>query len=133
MCDYSLQSLATRPAVVGDKLITHSWGTGTTGFAPQNGEDERVAVCLLPGTELVFEGPVTSTVFGVDETVRTGRFRQINKGVPCQHHDAIEMSDGMVILLTHLFSGQRATVLQLPAVPKNEVEVEEQRRVEFIG
>ena len=33
MCDYSLQNVASRPAVVGDTLVTHNFGTGTRGFA----------------------------------------------------------------------------------------------------
>jgi len=56
MCDYSLHSVRTRPAKVGEKLVTHDFGTGTRGFAAP--EDCSVAVCLLPGTELAFETPV---------------------------------------------------------------------------
>jgi hypothetical protein len=37
MCDYSLQSVKSRPATVGDKLATRNFGTGTRGFAaPEN-------------------------------------------------------------------------------------------------
>jgi hypothetical protein len=32
------------------------------------------------------------------------------------HHDALELPGGQVVLLTGLPEGQRATVLQLPAV-----------------
>src|SRR6516165_6686039 len=32
MCDYSLHSVRTRPAKVGEKLVTHNFGTGTRGF-----------------------------------------------------------------------------------------------------
>src|SRR5215471_15231234 len=56
MCDYSLHSVRTRPAKVGEKLVTHNFGTGTRGFAAP--EDCSVAVCVLPGTELAFETPV---------------------------------------------------------------------------
>jgi hypothetical protein len=52
MCDYSLHSIKSRPAKVGDKLITRDFGTGTRGFAAS--EDRSVAVCVLPGTELSF-------------------------------------------------------------------------------
>jgi hypothetical protein len=64
MCDYSLHSVRTRPAKVGEKLVTHNFGTGTRGFAAP--EDCSVAVCVLPGTELAFEMPVryqTTLVF----------------------------------------------------------------------
>ena len=33
MCDFSLQSVRSRPAKVGDKLVTRDFGTGTLGFA----------------------------------------------------------------------------------------------------
>ena len=39
MCDYSLQGVASRPAAVGDKLITRNFGTGTRGFGAS--EDRR--------------------------------------------------------------------------------------------
>ena len=32
MCDFSLQSVRSRPAKVGDKLVTRDFGTGTRGF-----------------------------------------------------------------------------------------------------
>ena len=52
MCDYSLDTVKTRPAQVGDKLTTRLFKTGTRGFCAP--EDASVAVCLLPGTELSF-------------------------------------------------------------------------------
>ena len=56
MCDYSLQTVRSRPARVGDKLTTHHFNTGTIGFAAP--EDANTAVCVLPGTELAFAKPV---------------------------------------------------------------------------
>jgi hypothetical protein len=51
MCDYSLHLLESRPAKVGDKLVSTRFPeTITRGFASV--EDRNVAVCLLPGTEL---------------------------------------------------------------------------------
>jgi hypothetical protein len=57
MCDYSLHSVKSRRAKVGDKLTTRDFGTGTRGFAAS--EDVNVAVCVLPGTELSFSQEVT--------------------------------------------------------------------------
>jgi hypothetical protein len=119
MCDYSLHNVKTRPAMVGDKLTTRIFSTGTRGFSAS--EDKNVAVCLLPGTELSFTWrgevrrfrwwPWSKTV-----THRTTAiFRQINQDNPATHHDALEFPDGRIILLTRLASGQHATVLQLPA------------------
>jgi hypothetical protein len=53
MCDYSLHLVASRPAKVGDQLVSTEFaGSITRGFAAI-GEPE-IAVCLLPGTELAF-------------------------------------------------------------------------------
>ena len=54
MCDYSLEHLASRPAKVGDKLITTSFKHCFTGGFCASG-DPNVAVCLKPGTELAFD------------------------------------------------------------------------------
>ena len=57
MCDYSLHFVVSRPARVGDKLVSTSFPQTTTrGFASV--DDRNVAVCLLPGTELAFEEEV---------------------------------------------------------------------------
>ena len=41
MCDFSLQSVRSRPAKVGDKLVTRDFGTGTRGFAAADDSDSR--------------------------------------------------------------------------------------------
>ncbi|MFY9772754.1 MAG: hypothetical protein WBG18_12885 [Xanthobacteraceae bacterium] len=137
MCDYSLHSIKSRPAKVGDKLTTRDFGTGTRGFAAS--EDANVAVCVQPGTELSFAREVTCQPIGMlgcrDKAIRhkTAIFRQINREKVVAHHDALEFPDGQIALLTCLRQGQEATVLQLPAEPKTAVEVEAQRRVAFVG
>jgi hypothetical protein len=137
MCDFSLQSVRSRPAKVGDKLVTRNFGTGTRGFAST--DDLGVAVCLLPGTELAFASEVVSLPGGLlawkTETIkhRTAIFRLVNKERPATHHDALEFPDGNTMLLTCLSEGQEATVLQLPALPKTDAELQEQRRVSFVG
>jgi len=126
MCDYSLHEVSSRPAKVGDRLVsTQFWNTTTQGFAA-TGEPE-MAVCLLPGTEIAFDDDVRRqetgfflSFFNKEPRVirhRVARFRQINLDNPCTHHDALEFPDGRVVLLTHLCPGQHATVLQLPAQP----------------
>jgi len=137
MCDFSLQSIKSRPAKIGDKLTTRDFGTGTRGFSAS--EDASVAVCLRPGTELSFAGEVTFSATGlldwwhkaIDHKIAI--FRQINKERVSAHHDALEFPDGQIVLLTSLSEGQEATVLQLPAEPMTAVEVEAQRRVAFVG
>ena len=58
MCDYSLHEVASRPAKIGETLITTTFrGAGTRGFAAE--AEPEVAVCLLPGTELAFADAVS--------------------------------------------------------------------------
>ena len=118
MCDYSLHHVKSRPAKVGDKLVTREFiGTLTRGFASP--EDLDVAVCVLPGTELSFSDnvrrirpwPWSKNVINH----KTAIFRQINRGNSNAHHDALEFPDGQIVLLTELKAGQEGTVLQLPA------------------
>jgi hypothetical protein len=88
-------------------------------------------VCLIPGTELAFEQPITANV--PTEAHRTAIFRQIDKTVPYRHHDALELPGGQIVLLTQLSEGQIATVLQLPAQPRTPQEAMEQTRAAFAG
>ena len=119
MCDYSLHHVASRPAKVGDKLVTTRFvNTPTGGFAAL--DNANVAVCLRPGTELAFERDVEcEPAFGILPSRKIGqrlaRFRQINVEQPCVHHDALEFPDGKIVLVTRLREGQQATVLQMPA------------------
>jgi hypothetical protein len=137
MCDFSLQSVQSRPAKVGDKLVTRDFGTGTRGFADVN--KLGMAVCLMPGTELAFAGEVACLPAGLlgwkTKTInhQTAIFRQVNKEKLAAHHDALEFPDGRIVLLTLLGEGQTASVLQLPAEPKTEVQAREQERVGFVG
>jgi hypothetical protein len=88
-------------------------------------DDPKVAVCLLPGTELAFEDEVrceTGFVFSRTLGHKVASFRQINSGHPNRHHDALEFPDGKIVLLTHLCTGQRATVLQVPASGSGKVD-----------
>ena len=137
MCDYSLHTVNSRPAKVGDKLTTRDFGTGTRGFAAS--ENASVAVCVLPGTELSFVDEVRCSSTGLlvwrDRMInhKTAIFRQINKERTATHHDALEFPDGQIVLLTSLSEGQQATVLQLPAEPKTAAESEAQRRAAYVG
>ena len=125
MCDYSLDLVASRPAKVGDELVTTKFQNSMTrGFAAM--EEPSVAVCLLPGTEVAFEEQVQYERFFVlfpsmkhgKLEKKVARFRRINMGKPNLHHDALEFPDGEIVLLTRLCEGQHATVLQLPASPR---------------
>jgi len=118
MCDYSLDPVASRPAKVGDELVTTKFKNSLTrGFAAIG--EPNVAVCLLPGTEVAFEKEVKyERFFVLFPSLKFGtlgkkvaQFRQINIGKPGVHHDALEFPDGETVLLTRLCEGQHAAVL----------------------
>jgi hypothetical protein len=142
MCDYSLQNIRSRAAKVGDKLMTVDFFSGTRGFASQ--DDLSTAVCVLPGTELAFAGEIRRSDMPILSWIkerlgkapktqhRTAIFRQINKEIAATHHDALELPDGQVMLLTRLRPGQKATVLQLPAQPRAPDEVKPREAAQIL-
>ena len=137
MCDYSLHLVASRPAKIGDKLVTTKFNnTLTGGFAGV--QEPTVAVCLLSGTEVAFEKEVECErifkVFGSQKFIgeKVARFRQIKTEELNAHHDALEFPDGEIVLLTRLNEGQHATVLQLPPSPRATNEAEQQKRASLV-
>lgn len=121
MCDYSLHHVSSRPAKVGDRLVTTKFRRSMTrGLACV--DEPSVAVCVLPGTELAFDSIVEHGTlfmrwlpFVRRRTASTAaRFRQVNVTRSDAHHDALEFADGTIVLLTSLRQGQSATILQLP-------------------
>jgi hypothetical protein len=138
MCDYSLQFVASRPAMVGDELVSTKFTNAITGGFAAVGEPD-VAVCLLPGTEVAFEKeveyehgffPSLKREKKVGEKV--ARFRQVNTDEPHVHHDALEFPDGQIVLVTRLCAGQHAIVLQLPAAPRTG-DAQDQKRVAIVA
>lgn len=122
MCDYSLHSVACRPAKPGDELVTtRSAGSQTRGFHAVG--EPGVAVCLRPGTELAFkdEAEIDYPLHWLTSKLSIGklgqkvaRFRQISLAAPHRHHDALEFGNGKIVLLRRLRPGLHVTVLQLP-------------------
>jgi hypothetical protein len=129
MCDYSLDFTASRPAKVGDKLLTTAFPTSLTrGFAAVG--EPNVAICLLPGTEVAFDNEVEyHRPLGLlprgKITDRVARFRQVDRDRPKVHHDALEFPDGHIVLVHRLCQGQGATVLQLPASAESKFKANE--------
>jgi hypothetical protein len=115
MCDYSLHAIATRPAEVAETLVSTNFSTGTHGFASPGDPESRGL--LRPGTEIAFENDVQTDGLMPRRNLgdRLARFRQINTDRTHQHHDALEFSNGTIVLVTNLAAGQKAMVLQLPA------------------
>jgi len=118
MCDYSLHAVSSRPAELAETIVSTGFaGTQTHGFASP--ADPTVAVCLRPGTELVFDENVyvRGVLFHKRIDDRLARFRQIAMDKPAHHHDALEFANGTVVLVSDLVVGQKAKVLQLPVSP----------------
>lgn len=118
MCDYSLHTVASRDAQVSDVLVSCRFpSTETRGFCTKG--DPLTAVCLRPGTELAFEGDVRikGIFFRRKVGAHLARFRQVDTDKLTEHHDALEFSNGRIVKVTDLATGQRARVLQMPADP----------------
>jgi hypothetical protein len=119
--------MKTRDAKVGDKLATThfpvSWARGFAAVDEKGKVDVDCAVCLKVGTEIAFDEPIRgddgwSQEEGYQASPqghKVARFTKLNLDRVDIHHDAIEFPDGTSILISSLKSGQRATVLQLPA------------------
>ena len=141
MCDYSLHNVASRPAKVGDKLVTTQFNNSITrGFAAVG--EPNVAVCLLSGTEVAFEkeieferGFLLSLMWEREKAIgdKVARFRQVNTDKTHAHHDALEFPNGEIVLVTRLYEGQHATVLQLPALPHSVNAAEDVRHAAVVG
>lgn len=96
-------------------------------------------MCVLPGTEIAFEQDVRRILYSFLATpenelgYKVAIFRQVEKDNRHTHHDALEFPNGETVKLTVLEHGQKATVLQLPAEPKNEAEAKQQQRLVAVG
>jgi hypothetical protein len=142
MCDYSLHLVASRPAQVGDKLVSTDFARSITRGFSAVGEPD-VAVCLLPGTEIAFEEEVhydrAFSLFGKARVEhKVARFRQVNMDDPHVHHDALEFPGGQIVMVTRLLPGQVASVLQLPASARDHghdkaAPAQRERSLELIG
>lgn len=160
MCDYSLESYVSRPAKVGERLRTYTFPSGSAGMVgiyegpngpptllaqamrmlkTLNGDwDFGCAVCLEPGTELMFSEPIrfAEHVFNVASPLghAAAKFVQLNiaqsleytpagklirlywhNGNKTHERDAIELPDGSRYLFRDLEPAQNCTVVQLPA------------------
>jgi hypothetical protein len=139
MCDYSLHSVSSRRAKVGDKVVATELARSNARVFAAVGEfgaklvihdsPPKVAVCLLPGTELAFDDDVryerAFSLFGKARVNhKVARFRQIDLDVPHVQHDALEFPGGQVLKVARLAAGQTATVLQLPVTPQRPEPVE---------
>ena len=117
MCDYSLHNVATRPAKVGDKLVTTSFTNSCTrGFAAVG--EPNVAVCLLPGTGGARKRcNATMPLRPLWPSLRSGNIEE-GGPIPAGEYGAAQRASrcpgipkGQILLVTRLCEGQLATVL----------------------
>ncbi len=116
MCDYSLETYRSRPAVEGEKLTLERFPSGSAGFTA--GSNCDTAVCIPAGTHLLVEGIGESVrqacgVGSVEEVVMT----RLETG---PYKDAVKFSNGMEISLQRLDRGLTAAIVALP--PQDRVE-----------
>jgi hypothetical protein len=101
---------------VAETLVSTQFSQGSTrGFASV--DDKTVAVCLQPGTEIAFMDYVRIHGMLIHRTLRQtlARVRKVNIDELHQHHDALEFSDGTIVLMNDLVPGQQVVIVQLPA------------------
>src|SRR5437016_13114896 len=96
MCDYSLHAMASRPAKVGETLVTTTFPrTSSRGFAAEG--EPGVAVCLLPGTELAFEQDVKyeqGWIWTRRASVRVAKLGVVEPDVPHRPDDPAPLPGG---------------------------------------
>jgi len=118
MCNYSLESLRSREAVEGERLVTRRFYTGSLGFVST--EQPDVAVCLREGVQLVLRDiPATlQTQLGVGEEA-VARFAFLTKprkwwnfwSLDVFDTDGLVFENGKSILISRLPDRFKADVL----------------------
>ena len=103
-----------RPAKIGDELITSR--SSPCGFAAVGKPDG--AISLLTGTELAFDKDIKYyhrfSLLRFSRGYKAAKFRQFSPGKHSDECDAIEFSDGRIVMVSELVDGQTATVVQVP-------------------
>ena len=95
MCDYSIEMYGNRPAVAGERYVTHRFPSSTIGFVSE-ADPAKTAVCFQCDTKMrltnvpeKFEvGPEIAAVFA-----------QRDVPSPYIYRDGVRLADGRFILL----------------------------------
>src|SRR5580658_2062547 len=106
MCDYSLESIASRPAKKGEKLILIRFKFSSKGFASP--EDIHCAVCCEPGMTMTLhlpDGDADVTFAQKDKAIGW-------MGNATTYRDGVRMPDGEFRLLQTFEAGLQATVIK---------------------
>ena len=89
MCDYSLHGVAPDPQRWDKPVTTQFLNTTTRGFSAV--EEPRVAVCLLPGTEVAFEKKVERHLTKAFSLFGLGLMDQHTASSDCRNSSALDM------------------------------------------
>jgi hypothetical protein len=115
MCDYSMHAIKNRKAVVGDKIKTSIFnGHSSPGIESCAPGEAMMAICLIPGTGIEFDRPVTYRKNGYAMMVsdyRTAKYVHIPNA---SYSDHLKFPDGSLILIAYLAPGQTGTVAYVP-------------------
>jgi hypothetical protein len=118
MCDYSMHAIKNRKAVVGDKVKTSDFArTSSPGL--ESITEPGVAICLIPGTGVEFDEPVSrrdvTANLGPNVTLPFKIGRYVRKpGHEAEFHDAFQFPDGTMVLMAYLCMNQHGTVTYVP-------------------
>jgi hypothetical protein len=115
-------STIQRRASIGDKLITKGSATsGCSGFGLV--EEPDATVYLIPGTELAFDKDIQYhdrfSVLRFRVEHKKARFRQFSNDSNASRF-ALELADGLLVMLAELAAGQTATVVRVPFASPSE-------------
>jgi hypothetical protein len=117
MGDHRQHNAFVRVARPGDRLLTAQF-THNRGFAAAN--DPTTEVCLVAGTELVFDRHIECEPTGPHAAPKKiRRKRAWFSQMPLRHSnaDALKFRDEFVLPVKRLRLGQYATVRKLPFIP----------------
>ena len=107
MCDYSLETYQSQPAVTGERYVLDQFPSGSKGFTTRPGC--TTAVCMAADARLRLEG----ISYALQEAHGIGAVEEVTmiRREPGPYHDGVRLRNGREILLQALDRGVRATVL----------------------
>jgi hypothetical protein len=121
MCDYSLETYQSQPALLGETYETHSFPSHTVGFIEPG--NATIAVCMAYDTRLkLLDIPnkvQKAHNVGTEEEVI---FARMETGL---HHDGVQFVNGVQVTLQQLGPGVKAIPIDILLAPVKEPEMVE--------
>jgi hypothetical protein len=105
MCDYSLETYKSRPAVKGEFYETRRFASGSIGFVVPQARD--TGVCMACNTRLMLTGQNADLSSKIGASAEA-TFVRLDQG---PYHDGVRFVDGTELTLQQLGTGVRATVI----------------------